>query len=130
MKAKLVKDWMTSPAVTVTPKTRLPEAYRLMVEHRIRRLPVLDGGKLVGIVSLGDMREAEVTTDPALAERMTIALIVRSPVVTVSPTTKLKEAAAIMLEKKISGLPVVDGDAVLGMVSESDVLRAFIADQG
>lgn len=130
MKAKLVKDWMTAPAVAVTPKTKLPEAYRLMVEHRIRRLPVLDNGKLVGIVSLGDMREAEVATDPALAERMTIALIVRSPVITVSPATKLKEAAAIMLEKKISGLPVVDGDAVVGMVTESDVFRAFIADQG
>ena len=130
MKQKLVKDWMATPVVSVTPKTHLPEAYRLMVEHRIRRLPVLENGKLVGIVSLGDMREAEVTTDPSLAEKITIALILRSPVITVTPTTPLKAAAAIMLEKKISGLPVVDGDTVAGMVTESDIFRAFIADQG
>ena len=59
MKQELVKDWMTRDVVTVIPHTTLPEAHRLMTDNQIRRLPVMENGRLVGIVTRGDVRGAE-----------------------------------------------------------------------
>ena len=62
-----VLDWMTPNPVTITPKTTLPEAHRLMKERKIRRLPVLEDGRLVGVVTLGDIREAEPSAATSLS---------------------------------------------------------------
>ena len=59
MSHRLVKDWMTANPITILPKTTLPDAHKLMKESKIRRLPVVDRGELIGIVTLGDVREAQ-----------------------------------------------------------------------
>lgn len=135
MKQWLVKDWMTSNPITVDPKTTLPAAYHLMKLNRIRRLPVVnDEGQLVGIVTLGDIREArpkESKSSSAWELHLLIAGLetrdFMSPnPITVAPETPVKQAAQLMLQHKIGGLPVIDADSVVGIITESDICRVLI----
>ena len=136
MKQVLVKDWMSTNVVTVTPNTMLSTAHRLMVDKQIRRLPVVkNNGKLVGIVTRGDIRGAE----PSSATTLTIweinyllahlkikEIMTRDPL-SVSLEASLAEAANIMLAKRISGLPVVDKKGrVVGIITESDLFRFMV----
>jgi CBS domain-containing protein len=129
-----VLDWMTPNPVTITPKTTLPEAHRLMKERKIRRLPVLEDGRLVGVVTLGDIREAEPSAATSLSvwelnyllDTLTIDKIMRRNVLTVSPRTSIRDAAAMMLAHKVSGLPVVDHDRLVGVITESDIFRMLV----
>ncbi|MCS6846692.1 MAG: CBS domain-containing protein, partial [Anaerolineae bacterium] len=75
MEKRLVGDWMTRNPVIVLPSTPLPDAYALMQERRVRRLPVMDAGKLVGIITLGDLRQANATVDNPEAAKMRVELI-------------------------------------------------------
>ncbi len=139
MKQDLVKHWMTRDVITITPNTSLFEAHRLMTSKRIRRLPVVDRGKLVGIVTLGDVRSAE----PSAASTLSVwemnnllAKLEVSEIMTREPTTISQEAtistvAEIMLEKKFSGLPVVDDTGKLvGIITESDIFRLVVREWG
>lgn len=135
MKRKLVKDWMTLEVVTISPYTTWLEADRIMTENRIRRLPVVDHGRLVGIVTRGDVRSAQPSnmlprTIWALSYMLSelgIEEIMTPHPLTISPQATLAEAAQIMLEKKISGLPVVDADGqVVGIITESDIFRLMV----
>ena len=139
MKQDLVKHWMTRDVITITPDTSLHEAHRLMTEKRIRRLPVVDRGKLVGIITLGDVRSAE----PSAASTLSVwemnnllAKLKVSEIMTREPTTISQEAtistvAEIMLEKKFSGLPVVDDQGKLvGIITESDIFRLVVREWG
>ncbi len=139
MKQDLVKHWMTRDVITITPDTSLHEAHRLMTEKRIRRLPVVDHGKLVGIVTLGDVRSAE----PSAASTLSVwemnnllANLKVSEIMTREPTTISQEAtistvAEIMLERKFSGLPVVDEQGKLvGIITESDIFRLVVREWG
>ncbi len=132
MRQELVKNWMNPNVITVSSDTALPEAHRLMTEHRIRRLPVLEDGRLVGIVTLGDVREAEPSNATSLSIWELNYLLSRLPVseiMTENPQTILQdatvgEAAHIMLTYRVSGLPVVDNTgAIIGIVTESDIFR-------
>ena len=67
VKRELVKDWMTREVVTVAPDTNLPEAHRLMSDNQIRRLPVMENGRLVGIITRGDVRGAEASDATSLS---------------------------------------------------------------
>lgn len=134
MENMLVRDWMTADPVTVTSKTTLPEAHELMRQRRVRRLPVVDDGALVGIITLGDVREASPSDATSLSiyelnyllSRLTIGRIMTKHVVTVTSTTTIREAAGIMLLHKISGLPVMDGDRLVGIITESDIFRVVM----
>lgn len=134
MNDKLVRDWMTSDPITITGQTVLPEAHRLMKEHGIRRLPVVENGKLVGIVTLGDIREAEPSDATSLSIFELHYLLAKLPVsqfmtrdpITVTPLTPIGRAAQIMLENKIGGLPVVDRGKLVGIITESDIFRMLI----
>lgn len=139
MKQDLVKHWMTRDVITITPDTSLHEAHRLMTEKRIRRLPVVDHGKLVGLVTLGDVRSAE----PSAASTLSVwemnnllANLKVSEIMTREPTTISQEAtistvAEIMLEKKFSGLPVVDdAGKLVGIITESDIFRLVVREWG
>jgi CBS domain-containing protein len=139
MKQDLVKHWMTRDVITITPDTSLHEAHRLMTEKRIRRLPVIDHGKLIGIVTLGDVRSAE----PSAASTLSVwemnnllAKLKVSEIMTREPTTISQEAtistvAEIMLEKKFSCLPVVDETGKLvGIITESDIFRLVVREWG
>ncbi|MCL6512082.1 MAG: CBS domain-containing protein [Anaerolineae bacterium] len=129
MEKRLVGDWMTHNPVIVLPSTPLPDAYALMQERRVCRLPVMDGGRLVGIVTLGDLRQANATTDNPEAAKMRVELVMTENVVTVTPQTSLREAAKLMIKHKVSGLPVMDGSELVGMITESDIFRALMAEE-
>ena len=131
-----VRDRMSSPAVTITPDTPLQAALNLMHEHQFRRLPVVDErGGLVGIVSERDLLYASpppstllsgLALNHVLTERRVAEIMARS-VLTVTPDTFVEDAARLMLDSKVGGLPVVDEDNhVVGVITETDVFRAFI----
>jgi acetoin utilization protein AcuB len=136
MKKELVKDWMSSDIISISPEMTLPEAHQLMVREQIRRLPVVDEhGRLVGIVTLGDVRGAQ----PSPATSLSIwelnyllsnlkveAIMTRDPV-TIAPEATIGEAARVMLEKRISGLPVADAEGRLcGIITESDIFSMVV----
>lgn len=132
---QLVKDWMTRQVVTVSPEASLPAAHRLMKDNNIRRLPVLQDGKLVGIVTRGDVRGAEPSEASSLSiweinyllAKLKIKEIMTHNLLTVAEDMTLGEVANIMLENKVSGLPVVDsGGKVIGIVTESDIFRMIV----
>ena len=135
MKQELVKDWMICNVVTVTPDMTLPEAQRLMTEQGIRRLPVVENGHLVGIVTRGDTREADPSSVTSLSTWELNDLLAKTKVgqiMTPKPTTisqeaTVGEAAQMMLEHKISGLPVVDEvGKLVGIITESDIFRLVV----
>lgn len=129
-----VRDCMTRSAATIHSDALARGAVDMMKKRKIRHLPVVDReGHLVGIVTDRDLRQ--VVFDPAIQERLGIlaetlgALTVRDVmtwgVVTVSPETDIRQAAGLMREQKIGALPVVQGERVMGILTETDVLRAF-----
>lgn len=131
----LVKDWMTPDPVTITDDTSMMKAIHLMKQNRFRRLPVMHDGKLVGIVTDRDLKEASpskaTTLDVhelyyLLAELQVKDIMTRDPI-TVRPDDTVEHAAQLMLENTISGLPVVDETGQLrGILTQSDVFRAFM----
>jgi acetoin utilization protein AcuB len=131
----LVKDWMSKDPITINDDTSMMKAIHLMKQNRFRRLPVLHEGRLVGIVSDRDLKEASpskaTTLDVhelyyLLAELHVKDIMTRDPV-TVSPESTVEHAAQLMLENTISGLPVVDDQGkVVGILTQSDVFRAFM----
>lgn len=135
MKQELVKSWMTKNVITIGVDTTLPETHKLMTEHSIRRLPVIENGRLVGIVTRGDVREAEPSDATSLSiweinyllAKLRVEKIMTRQPVTISPEATIGEAAKLMLEKKISGLPVVDNqNRVIGIITESDIFRMVV----
>ena len=135
MERLLVRDWMTPDPVTVDPETSLSAAYHLMKLNDVRRLPVVDDdGRLLGIVTIGDIREAR----PKESEHLSIwelhvkvaSLKVREFMtphpITVTPDTSIKQAAQLMLQHKIGGLPVVEGGKLVGIITDSDIFRLLV----
>ncbi len=131
-----IRYWMSAPAVTVNIAAPLSEALALMREHDVRRLPVvIDTGELRGMITQGDIRGADVLRvaglDPfdiadALRQVKGYAVMTESPV-TGRPSTGLREAAMLMIESKIGGLPVVDeNQCVVGIITESDLFEALV----
>lgn len=130
----LVADLMSTSLLCVTPEHSVPDAARLLRVRGIRRLPVLEGQQLVGIVTDRDLREArpghvtplsmwEATT--ALAS-VCVADVMRRSVVTTTPDTDARDAAYTLLHHRIGGMPVVDGSgAVVGMLTVTDLLRDY-----
>jgi len=131
-----VRDRMSSPAVTITPDTALQDALGLMHEGQFRRLPVVDDrAELIGIVSERDLLYA--SPPPAallggqelddLLSELRVQDIMTEEVITSAPNAFIEEAARLMADNKIGGLPVVDEDNhVVGVITETDVFRAFI----
>lgn len=130
----LVRDWMTPNPIAADVHMSLPDAHQLMVTHKIRRLPVLEGGRLVGIVTRGDIRGAEPSSATTLSIYELHYLLARLPLkdimhrdpVTVSPDTSVREAARLMLTHKIAGLPVVEAGQLVGIITESDIFRLVV----
>jgi acetoin utilization protein AcuB len=126
----LVKDAMTHEVVVLPPQTTAGEALALCRERRIRHLPVLEGGRLVGIVSDRDLRSATPALgDPARAEalgRIVVSEIMASDVTTARPEDPIEEAANAMRERKIGCLPVVEDGALVGILTSSDVMEALV----
>jgi acetoin utilization protein AcuB len=133
----LVKDCMSTPAITLTPETPYQDALKLMRERKIRRIPVVDAqNHLVGIVSERDLLHAAPSPATSLSVwelnyllwRLQLGDVMTKKVATVAPNMPLVEAARLMLDKKIGGLPVVDEQThVVGVITESDIFRTFVA---
>ncbi len=129
-----VRDWMATDPITISSSTTLPEAYWLMVENNIRRLLVVDKDRLVGIVTMDDLRGSFhseiIAINPLKVNEMLSELPVRQLMskdpITITPTATVVEAARKMLEHKISTLPVVDGGKVVGIITESDLFRVLV----
>lgn len=138
MRLELVKDWMTREVITAVPHMGVLDAGNLMRDKSIRRLPVVDGdGRLLGILTHGDVREAKPSTTSSLSAwelnyllaRLTVADVMTQPVLTTTPETTIGEAAQIMYQHKISGLPVLDNNAnLVGILTESDIFRMVVHD--
>lgn len=132
----LVREWMTSSVISITPATLISEAHEVMKEHGIRRLPVLEDDKLLGIITSGDVREASPSDATTLSiwelnylwAQLTVEKFMTRKVFTVRPTTPILDAAELMLNQKISGLPVVNEQGKLvGMITESDIFKMLVA---
>jgi CBS domain-containing protein len=136
MKKSLVRDWMSTDVITITPETTLPEAHQLMISEEVRRLPVVDGdGRLVGIVTIGDIRSAEPSPATTLSiwemnyllSSLPVEKIMTRHPKTIAAEAPIGEAARTMLENRVSGLPVVDADFhVVGIITESDIFSMVV----
>ncbi|HTX91359.1 MAG TPA: CBS and ACT domain-containing protein [Anaerolineales bacterium] len=131
----LVGERMSKPVITVRPETSMPEALDLMRKEHIRRLPVVNKkGELVGIVTEADLLKASPSEATSLSiyevtyllSKLTVDRIMTKKVVTITEDTPLEEAARIMADHKFSGLPVVRGKAVVGMITETSLFRIFL----
>jgi acetoin utilization protein AcuB len=131
-KKTLVQDIMTRDPLTVTPDTSLFDAFELMSENEIRRLPIVTN-ELVGIVTLSDilgtipslLAEADVETKLLLSARKVRSVMSWGPAVA-NPETTIQDAAERMLEEQVSGLPVISGGSVVGIITESDIFRLVV----
>jgi len=127
-----VRDIMGKNVVRISVSERLSTVEDIMTLGHVRHMPVVQGGKLVGVVSERDLLRASlsVLSEHRGAERraflhvVEIARVMSAPPIVIGPDATIDEAALVMAEKKIGCLPVVDGDHLLGMVTETDVLRA------
>ncbi len=136
MKRELVRNWMTADPITVKIETSLPEVHQIMVSEEIRRLPVVDDeGRLIGIVTLGDVRGAQPSPATSLSiwemnyllTSLDVDKIMTPDPITVHPDQTIGEAARIMLENRISGLPVTETDGCLvGIITESDIFSMVV----
>ncbi len=129
----VVRDWMTKQPLTAEPTTSIKAAWKKIQEQRIRHLPVVDGGKLVGIVTDRDLRR--VLPSPAtsleihelnyLLDKITVSEVMTKDVITTAPFTAIPEAARTLLRNRIGALPVVESGMLVGILSLTDVLEAY-----
>ena len=130
----LVRDWMTKDPVVVAPDTPVLEAIRLLKEKGFRRLPVMEGGRLVGLVTDKDLKDAMPSKATTLSvwemnyllAKLTVREVMARPVVTVEADAPLEKAALLMEERKIGGLPVMEGERLVGVMTVTEGLRAFV----
>lgn len=130
----LVREWMTRDPQTVSATTPVMEAMQRLREGGFRRLPVLRDGAVVGIVTDRDLKEAtpsKVTTLSIyelnyLLSKLLVKDVMVKSVITIGPEDPIERAALLMEEHRVSGLPVVDGGALVGILTITDLLRAFV----
>lgn len=131
----LVRKWMSKNPITIDETASLSDAINLLKQHKIRRLPVLKKGKLIGIISDRDLKEASPSKVTSLdiwelhylMSKIIVKQIMTKNPVTVSPETTLERAAILMFDNKIGGLPVIDKEnKLVGILTEQDVFKALI----
>ena len=133
-----VEEWMTMEVETVKPRDSVAHARALLEEHRINQLPVVVNGRLVGIVTDRDLRDAVSTATTASAEAVgarpklvkpdsiPIEAVMTAQTMCVRPGDAIEKAAALMRRERIGALPVIEGRALRGIITRSDILKAFI----
>ena len=130
-----VREWMTRTPLSVSPGASLRKACALMKAGRVCHLPVIDGKKLVGLLAQSDIWThcpkgtifLEEQQAEELLESIRVGGVMMLHPACVSPDASLLEAAWVMRERKVRALPVVDGKDVVGIITESDVIGAFVA---
>lgn len=131
-----VREWMSSPALVIRPDVPISVAYEIMKLRKVRRLAVVnEHAQLIGIVTLGDVREAEPDDAITLSiwemnylyGHFIVGKVMSHDVITIKDNDSIIEAAKLMLDHKISGLPVVGNKGTLiGMITESDIFRMVV----
>ena len=130
----LVGERMSKPVITISPDMPISDALNLMKKERIRRAPVVKDGKLAGIVSDKDLLNASpspVTTLSIwemnyLLSKVTVSQVMTDNVLTVTEDTPIEQAARIMADNKIGGLPVLRDGHVVGIITETDLFKVFL----
>ncbi|MCD6255914.1 MAG: CBS domain-containing protein [Deltaproteobacteria bacterium] len=123
----LVEKWMTKNVITVGKETDIKEAIRLMKEHSIRHLPVVEDDHFLGFVTEGDLRQLLI---PSMLEEIKVKDVMISDPITISPQADIETAAKLVYYYKIGGLPVVEKGRLVGIITTIDILRAFIEMMG
>lgn len=122
-----VGRWMSTRLVTTTPKTLVAEALDVMEDHRIRHLPVIEGERLVGLLSNRDAVRLLRGRGPRSPERATVGeVMTHGRLHRAAPSDTVRETTEVMCREKISAMPVVTGDRLVGMVTTEDLLWAFL----
>lgn len=129
----IVKEVMSTNVICASSDTKATEVKNMMTENNVSKLPVVDNGKLVGIVTKNDLLKAEPSSATTLdmfeisylLSKLTVKKIMNTKVISVGPNEVVEEAARIMVDNKISCLPVVDGDALIGIITKSDLFHMF-----
>ena len=131
----LVCERMSRKPVTITSDMPITDALRVMRENQVRRLPVLDqDGKMVGIVSEKDLLYASPSPASSLSiyemhymlSRLNVTELMTADVITISPDIPLEEAARIMTDNHIGGLPVMEDGELVGIITETDIFKVFL----
>lgn len=129
----LVREWMTKDPIILSPQTSIFQAWTLMKDRRIRHLPVMEDGQLVGIVTDRDLRL--VLPSPATAleahelnyllEKLTVSEVMTKDVITTTPSAALADATRALLRNRIGALPVLAGPILVGILTRADALEAL-----
>lgn len=131
----LVREWMSTKPVTIDSSASISEALRTMRQSEVRRLPVLDeSGTMVGIVSEKDLLYASPSPVTSLSiyemhymlSQLKVSEMMTKEVITVTSDTALEEAARLMADTKIGGLPVVKEGRLVGIITETDIFKVFL----
>lgn len=131
----LVKDRMTPNPIVISPDASHPEAMRILHKEKFRYLPVVDkAGKAVGMVTETDLVHAAPSSATSLSiyemnyllANLTVKDVMSSPVITVAEDAPIEEAARLMIDKGIGCLPVMRGDQLVGVITETDIFRTFV----
>jgi acetoin utilization protein AcuB len=133
-----VGERMSYPVVTVSPQMPINEALTLMRRERIRRTPVVKDSKLVGIISDKDLLNASPSPATSLSiwemnyllSKITVKDVMTKDVLTVTHNTPIEEAARVMADNKIGGLPVIRDEKVVGIITETDLFKIFLEMMG
>lgn len=130
----LVGERMKHPVITTRPDTPIMDALNLMKQEHIRRLPVVEKGKLVGIVSEEDLLNASASSATTLSvwelnyllSKIKIQDVMTKEVITVTEDTPIEDAARIMADNKIGGLPVMRDSELVGIITETDLFKILL----
>ena len=134
----LVGERMSRPVISVAPETSIQEALALFRKEQIRRAPVLKAGRMVGIVSATDLLHATASSISSLSvwelnyllSKVTVGRVMTKKVMTVAEDTPIEEAARVMADNKIGGLPVTRNGSVVGIITETDLFKLFLEFMG
>ena len=121
---KTVKEFMTTSMKAVDSTTRLSEAFKLMQKYHIRHLPVVEGDKLVGIVSDRDLlSHASKDSGTLVFPRQSVEKVMTKDLITCNPSTNYEEALKLVLKHGINSLPVIESGTLVGIVTSKDLLN-------
>jgi len=134
----LVGQRMSRPVITVGPDLPITEAINLLKREKIRRAPVIQKGKLVGIITMADLLNASPSKATSLSiweinyliSKITVKDVMAKKVITVAEDIPIEEAARLMADTKIGGMPVMHGNEIVGMITETDLFKVFLEGMG
>jgi acetoin utilization protein AcuB len=134
-----IEKWMKHPVYSVKPLDSIQHARELMVQHRVNQLPVVVDGRVVGIVTDRDLRDAFPSVFDSTARRevksksganpseITVEMVMTPNVLTLGPKDSVGTAVQLMRNERIGAIPIVDANRLVGILTRSDVLDAFVA---